>query len=54
MTRPTSMPHATRFRCTACGTDQFLPERPLTCPLSVRAGCDHCDRIVRHEAVGKP
>lgn len=54
MTRPTQMPVATRYRCTACGTDQFLPERPSSPPRSVRAGCDTCGRIVRQSAVGMP
>jgi DNA-directed RNA polymerase subunit RPC12/RpoP len=44
----------TRYRCWECGTECWLPERPLNPSATVRARCDDCLKPRTHRPVGTP
>jgi len=44
----------TRYRCWRCGTDRWLPERPLNPAPEVRVRCDECLKPRTHRPVGAP
>jgi len=45
---------ATRYQCWQCGSQQWLPERPLSPTYAVRAKCEDCSRPMTHHPVGAP
>jgi len=46
--------HQTRYACWQCGTERWLPERPLSPTYSVRVKCDECRQPMTHHPVGVP
>lgn len=42
-----------RYVCELCGVEQVIAEDPDDGPQSIRIGCDQCQRVTPHLAVGR-